>query len=153
MAYQAKRNKRFEEDFELVDENGVVQHTLKVSLDADDMVAKINRKYTALVRALSDVQEIKRKEASNEQLSNAVEVLGRAEIDMFEAVFGADGTETIQQFYKDRYMEMAKEIIPFITNCVIPRLAEIVPKRDGDSGNGSPDRDSVLSYLHRQREI
>ena len=70
MAYQAKRNKRFEEDFELVDENGVVQHTLKVSLDADDMVAKINRKYTALVRALSDVQEIKRKEATNTDACN-----------------------------------------------------------------------------------
>lgn len=125
MAYQAKRNKRFEEDFELVDENGVVQHTLKVSLDVDDMVAKINRKYTALVRALSDVQEIKRKEASNEQLSDAVEMLGRAEIDMFEAVFGADGTETIQQFYKDHYIEMAKEVIPFITGVVIPRLTEI----------------------------
>lgn len=125
MAYQAKRNKRFEEDFELVDENGVVQHTLKVFLDADDMVAKINRKYTALVRALSDVQEIKRKEASNEQLSDAVEMLGRAEIDMFEAVFGADGTETIQQFYKDHYIEMAKEVIPFITGVVIPRLTEI----------------------------
>ena len=125
MAYQAKRNKRFEEDFELVDENGVVQHTLKVSLDADDMVAEINRKYTALVRALSDVQETKRKEASNEQLSDAVETLGRAEIDMFEAVFGADGTETIQQFYKDHYIEMAKEVIPFITGVVIPRLTEI----------------------------
>ena len=125
MAYQAKRNKRFEEDFELVDENGVVQHTLKVSLDADDMVAKINWKYTALVRALSDVQEIKRKEASNEQLSDAVEMLGRAEIDMFEAVFGADGTETIQQFYKDHYIKMAKEVIPFITGVVIPRLTEI----------------------------
>ena len=125
MAYQAKRNKRFEEDFELVDENGVVQHTLKVSLDADDMVANINRKYTALVRALSDVQAIKRKEASNEQLSDAVEMLGRAEIDMFEAVFGADGTETIQQFYKDHYIEMAKEVIPFITGVVIPRLTEI----------------------------
>lgn len=125
MAYQAKRNKRFEEDFELVDENGVVQHTLKVSLDTDDMVAKINRKYTALVRALSDVQEIKRKEASNEHLSDAVEMLGRAEIDMFEAVFGADGTETIQQFYKDHYIEMAKEVIPFITGVVIPRLTEI----------------------------
>ena len=125
MAYQAKRNKRFEEDFELVDENGVVQHTLKVSLDADDMVTKVNRKYTALVRALSDVQEIKRKEASNEQLSDAVEMLGRAEIDMFEAVFGADGTETIQQFYKDHYIEMAKEVIPFITGVVIPRLTEI----------------------------
>ena len=87
--------------------------------------SKINRKYTALIRALSDVQEIKRKEASNEQLSDAVEMLGRAEIDMFEAVFGADGTETIQQFYKDHYIEMAKEVIPFITGVVIPRLTEI----------------------------
>ena len=34
MAYQAKRNKRFEEDFELVDENGVVQHTFQ-SADSD----------------------------------------------------------------------------------------------------------------------
>lgn len=125
MAYQAKRNKRFEEDFELVDENGVVQHTLKVSLDADDMVAKINRKYTALVRALADVQEIKREEASNEQLEDAVEKLGRAEMDMFEAVFGAEGAKTVQQFYTDRYIEMAKEVIPFITGVVIPRLAEI----------------------------
>lgn len=125
MAYQARRNKRYEEDFELVDENGVVQHTLHVSLDADDMVAKINRKYTALVRALADVQEIKREEASNEQLRDAVEKLGRAEMDMFEAVFGAEGAKTIQQFYTDRYIEMAKEVIPFITGVVIPRLAEI----------------------------
>nr|DAZ21625.1 MAG TPA: hypothetical protein [Caudoviricetes sp.] len=125
MAYQARRNKRYEEDFELVDENGAVQHTLHVSLDADDMVAKINRKYTALVRALADVQEIKREEASNEQLGDAVEKLGRAEMDMFEAVFGAEGAKTIQQFYTDRYIEMAKEVIPFITGVVIPRLAEI----------------------------
>nr|DAN00514.1 MAG TPA: hypothetical protein [Caudoviricetes sp.] len=125
MAYQARRNKRYEEDFELVDENGVVQHTLHVSLDADDMVAKINRKYTALIRALADVQEIKREEASNEQLEDAVEKLGRAEMDMFEAVFGAEGAKTIQQFYTDRYIEMAKEVIPFITGVVIPRLAEI----------------------------
>ena len=125
MAYQARRNKRYEEDFELVDENGAVQHTLHVSLDADDMVAKINRKYTALIRALADVQEIKREEASNEQLEDAVEKLGRAEMDMFEAVFGAEGAKTIQQFYTDRYIEMAKEVIPFITGVVIPRLAEI----------------------------
>lgn len=89
------------------------------------MVAKVNRKYTALIRALADVQEIKREEASNEQLEDAVEKLGRAEMDMFEAVFGAEGAKTIQQFYTDRYIEMAKEVIPFITGVVIPRLAEI----------------------------
>ena len=100
MAYQAKRNKRFEEDFELVDENGVVQHTLKVSLDADDMVAKINRKYTALVRALSDVQEIKRKEASNEQLSDAVEMLGRA---VLQRPLYRDGKGSHPIYYRSCY--------------------------------------------------
>ena len=61
MAYQARRNKRYEEDFELVDENGAVQHTLHVSLDADDMTVKINRKYVALTRALSETTEEKEK--------------------------------------------------------------------------------------------
>ena len=125
MAYQARRNKRYEEDFELVDENGVVQHTLHVSLDADDMVAKINRKYVALTRALTDVQGIKRNEASNEQMQRAIEKLGMAEMDLIEAVFGMEAAETIFQFYEDRYIEMAKEIIPFITSDVIPRLMEI----------------------------
>ena len=36
MAYQAKRRKRFIENFELADENGEVVETLRVSLDADD---------------------------------------------------------------------------------------------------------------------
>lgn len=52
MAYQAKRHKRFQEDFELVNESGEVMHLIHVSLDADDMVAKINRKYTALTKRL-----------------------------------------------------------------------------------------------------
>ena len=68
---------------------------------------------------------------------------------MFEAVFWSRWTETIQQFYKDHYIEMAKEVIPFITGVVIPRLTEIkaenkkalrvsiiARKRDGDSAMG-----------------
>ena len=43
MAYQAKRRKRFIENFELADENGEVVETLRVSLDADDMVARLSR--------------------------------------------------------------------------------------------------------------
>ena len=125
MAYQAKRHKRFEENIDLVDPEGNVVHSIKVSLDADDMVAKINRKYAALTRALADTSKIKRASQDQDKVQECVETLGRAEIDLFEAVFGEADTKTIVTFYDGRYMEMAQEIIPFITKCVIPRITEM----------------------------
>ena len=44
---------------------------------------------------------------------------------MFESVFGPEDTNTIVEFYEGRYVEMAKEVTPFITKFVIPRLIEI----------------------------
>lgn len=61
MAYKAKRSKLLKEDFELVDENDKVVHTLHVSLDADDMTVRIGRKYTALTKALAETTEAQRK--------------------------------------------------------------------------------------------
>lgn len=71
MAYQAKKKKRFTEDLELIDENGNVVHTLHVSLDADDMVAKLNRKYTELTKSLAEVSEIQRNVENNEKINEA----------------------------------------------------------------------------------
>lgn len=125
MAYQAKRHKRFQEDFELVDGEGNVVHTLHVSLDADDMVAKINRKYTALTKALADTTEIKRKAQNPEEIQECIETLGRTVVDLLEAVFGETDAKTIIEFYDGRYVEMSQEVLPFITQCVIPKLAEM----------------------------
>lgn len=125
MAYQAKKHKRFLEDFELVNENGEVEKTLHVSLDADDMVVKINRKYVALTRALTETNEMQRKAESNENMEDCFEKLGRAVVDLFDAVFGPENTKIIVEFYENRYIEMVKEISPFITQIVIPRCMEI----------------------------
>lgn len=125
MAYQAKRKKKFIEDFELVDENGNIFKTLHVQLDADDMVAKLNRKYTELCRVLAETTEIKRKSQSNEEISDCVEKLGNAVIQMFEAVFGEEDTKTIVSFYDNRYIEMCQEVVPFIKNVVMPRVRKI----------------------------
>ena len=75
MAYQAKRHKRFEENIDLVDPEGNVVHSIKVSLDADDMVAKINRKYAALTRALADTSKIKRASQDQDKVQECVETL------------------------------------------------------------------------------
>lgn len=125
MAYQAKRHKRFQEDFELVDEQGNVVKTLHVSLDADDMVVKINRKYTALTKALAETTEVKRKAQNPEEIQGCIETLGGTVVDLLEAVFGEADAKTIIEFYDGRYIEMSKEILPFITQCVIPKLTEM----------------------------
>lgn len=125
MAFQAKRRKQFIEDFELVNENGEIVHTIQVSLDADDMIAKIHRKYTELTRVMVETTEIKRKFESAEVSAECLEKLGVAVVDLLEAVFGAEDTQTIVGFYENRYIEMAQEVIPFITSCVIPRCQEI----------------------------
>lgn len=125
MAYRAKRSKRFVEEFELADENGNVVKTLQVSLDADDMVAKLNRKYTALVKVLNETTEIKRQTEDAKVVEGCVETLGRAVADILEAVFGTEDAKVIVDFYEGRYFEMCKEVLPFITKCVIPRCNEI----------------------------
>ena len=125
MAYQAKRPKRFQEDFELVDGDGNVVHTLNVSLDADDMVAKINRKYTALTKALAETTEIKRNTQDPDKVQGCVEALGRAVVDLLEAVFGEEDAKTVVEFYEGRYIEMSQEVLPFITQHVIPKLTEM----------------------------
>ena len=125
MAYQARRSRKLYEEFELVDENGDVVHTLKVSLDADDMVVAINRKYTALTRALTETTEAQRKAKDKKELEECMETLGRAVLDLIEAMFGEENGKILVDFYEGRYLEMSREVLPFISQVVIPRLVEI----------------------------
>lgn len=125
MAYQAKKRKKFVENFELIDENGNLFKTLHVELDADDMVAKINRKYTALCNVLNETTEIKRNSQSHEEIQGCIETLGNAVVQLFEAVFGVEDATTIVDFYDNRYIEMCNEVVPFITKVVIPRIYSI----------------------------
>lgn len=128
MAYQAKRHKKFTEDFELVEEDGNVAHTIHVSLDADDMTVNISRKYTALTKAMAESDRIKKATDDRKDidaLQNCIEKLGRAIVDLLEAVFGTENANIIIKFYEGRYMEMSQEVLPFISTVVIPRMIEL----------------------------
>lgn len=124
MAYQAKRKKSYEEEFQLTEEDGTVVHTLRVSLDADSMVQKLSEKHLALVHALQDVQKINAT-SSQEELTKGLDILGTAVVDMLEAVFGKEDAQIIVEFYQNRYVEMCREVVPFITDVVIPELRKI----------------------------
>lgn len=141
MAYQAKRKKSYEEEFQLTEEDGTVVHTLHVALDADSMVRKLKEKHVALVRALQNVQQIDAASSASE-LTQGVEVLGNAVVDMLEAVFGAQDTRTIVEFYQERYVEMCKEVVPFITDVVIPQCGRIARENK---------KELLSKYSRRQR--
>lgn len=148
MAYQAKRSKKYVEDFELVDAEGNIKHTLHISLDADDMTVKINRKYVALTRALSETTEAKRKVETAEDLQSVFETLGNAMVDLLQAVFGEENAKILLDFYEDSYIEMSREVLPFISNVVIPRMIEI--RKDNQKALlGKYNRKKKISFLRR----
>lgn len=130
MAYQAKRKATYTQDFELVDENGNVAHRLSVALDPGSVIEKLNQKYIALVKAQRETSSVETniQEGSlngNEELGRAYETLGRASVDLIEAVFAPEDTKIILDFYNGRYVDMISEVAPFITTVVIPDLRRI----------------------------
>lgn len=124
MAYQAKRKSVYTEDFELTEEDGTVVHTLHVALDPDSVVTKLSEKHVALVKALQSVQSV-RQASSEEDKAQGLEVLGRAVLDLLEAVFGKEDAGIITNFYSGRYIEMCQEVVPFITSVVIPKVRKL----------------------------
>lgn len=125
MAYQAKRSRKVIEEFELVNENGSVVERIHVELDADSMVEKLCQKYINLLRAQENVAKVQEGKADNAVIQQSYQILGVALSDLIEAVFGAEDTKKIYEFYEGRYVDMSKEVGPFILEVVIPRVNEI----------------------------
>lgn len=143
MAYQARRNKQFQEDFELCDEVGNVVETIHVKIDTDSMLKKIHHKYTDLCKTLASARDIKQsvEEKDPDKIEVAMEHLGNGVINLLQAVFGETDAEKIVRFYEGNYAEMCKEVVPFITNVVIPRCREI--KKE--------NMESILQRYNRQQ--
>lgn len=144
MAYQAKRSHKVTEDLELINERGEVEKVIHVSLDADEMVRTINDKYIALLDAQKEAQQIRAGKDDPETISAAYEKLGNIVVDMFQAVFGVENTSDILDFYGDRTTEMCREVLPFVTQVILPRLRQI----------SQENRKTVMqSYNRKQRRI
>lgn len=135
MAYQAKRKKLYTEDFELTEEDGRVVYTLHVSLDPDSMAVRLSEKHAALVRALQDVSQAK------ENSDGALEKIGNAVTDILEAVFGKQDAKTVIDFYQGRYIEMCKEVIPFVTDVVVPQVRNLARE----------NKQSIISSYNRKQ--
>lgn len=141
MAYQAKRKKLYTEEFELVEEDGTIVHKLHVNLDADMVVKNLSEKQIALINVSKEARTVINEGKENENAVEILEIYGRAIVELIEACFGKENTEVIVDFYKERYMEMNKEVLPFITQTVIPEVRKIA----------SENKKTILSSYNRKQ--
>lgn len=140
MAYQVKRRGIYTSELALTEEDGTVVHMLHVEIDPDSMVKKLSEKRVALIRAMQDLETAS---GGGITVDEKLAVIGRSVEDLFEAVFGNDGAQTIITFYNERYIEMCQEVLPFITQEVIPqvrKLAQESKKQVMQSYNRKPRR-------------
>ena len=72
-----------------------------------------------------DLEKVQAGISEPEVLQNAYTILGTATADMIESVFGAEDTRKILEFYEENYVEMSKEVMPFISGVVIPKVEAI----------------------------
>lgn len=119
MAYQAKRTKVFKEEFQLVDENGQIAKTLMVELDPSMVAQNLSRKYVDLQKALTAVNNA---ESNKEKM---YETVGKSMKEIMETVFGKEDTKTIVEFYDERYIEMCREVLPFVSEIVVPKVRKL----------------------------
>ena len=142
MAYQAKRNQHYIEQLELVDENGNVAHVLNVDLDPGEMAEKLSRKYVELLKAKREADSIDKN--NPELLVESYEKLGNVAMSLIGAVFGDDDTQVIYSFYGNRYNEIITEIMPFVTNIVVPKVRELAQEQK---------KSTLQKYDRKQRRL
>lgn len=135
MAYQVGRSRKIRESLELVDDNGSIVTTVYTDIDADKIAKEFNKRVNAIIRAeiaaksLPKSGEITAMTTEQAEAANAaVQSYGEAVINLFQLIFGDEGTQTILDFYDNAYFEMSMQVFPFILDVVKPRIEDSVRK-------------------------
>lgn len=142
MAYQAKRKQHYTEILELVDEGGIVRHSVVVDLDPGVVAENLSRKHMELIRVKRELDAIDPK--NPESLVQEYQKLGDAVMGMIEAVFGTENAQVIFDFYGERYNEMLVEVMPFVNDVVVPEVRRLAKESK---------KDALQKYNRKQRRF
>ena len=133
--YKLQRKERVFEQLELSNADGSLYKVIDVDLDADTTVKNISEKQIALINAQKQLQTA---DATN--TTKTLELIGKVTVDLFEAIFGTENTQDILKFYENKPVEMCRDILPFITEVIIPQVRKTASDNKKNLLNGYKKR-------------
>lgn len=124
MAYQLKKKRHINKKLELVGDNGKVEKTLVVDIIVDEF----RNRYPKVMA------DVKRAEAMLDASGDSdVEAITASQIALeavFVLVFGKEQTRDFLEYYENRYSEAFMDVIPFITDEIIPEVQKAVEEEN-----------------------
>ncbi len=113
---QLKRKKHIIKDLELLGADDKVEKTLHVDIVVDDF----RHRYPKVMQDVKEAQELLNKNGDKDV--NAIVASQIALKAVFVLVFGEQQTRDFLEYYENRYSEAFLDVIPFITDEIIPEV-------------------------------
>lgn len=124
MAYQLKKRKHIIKALELLDDQGKVEKKLNVDIIVDDF----RNRYP---KVIADVKKAENMLDANGE--NDVEAIVASQVAikaLFVLVFGEVQTREFLEYYQNRYSEAFLDVIPFITEEIMPEVTKEAEKEN-----------------------
>lgn len=117
---QLKRKKHIIKTLELLDDAGKVEKTLSVDIVVDDFRNRYPKVMAEVKKAQAMLDE------SGNDNPDAVVAAQIAVKAVFVLVFGEIQTREFLEYYENRYSEAFLDVIPFITDEIVPEVNKAV---------------------------
>ena len=120
MAYQIQKKRHINKKLDLLGNDGKVEKTLKVDIVVDDF----RNRYPVVMANVRKAQEML--DTSGENDAEAIVASQIAVKAVFVLVFGEVQTREFLKYYENRYAEAFLDVIPFITEEIMPEVNKAV---------------------------
>ena len=117
---QLKKKKHINKTLELLDENGNIEKKLIVDIVVDDF----RNRYPRIMEDVKAAQKLLEEKGEND--TDAIVASQIAVKAVFVLVFGELQTREFLEYYENRYSEAFMDVIPFITDEIMPEINKAV---------------------------
>lgn len=121
---QIKKRKHINKVLELLDENGKIEKTLTVNIAVD----VFRNRYPRVMADVKKAQEMIDTRGEND--ADAIVASQMAVKAVFVLVFGEVQTKEFLEYYENRYTEAFMDVIPFITDEIMPEVNKAVEQEN-----------------------
>lgn len=121
---QIKKRKHINKVLELLDENGKIEKTLTVNIAVDEF----RNRYPRVMADVKKAQEMIDTRGEND--ADAIVASQMAVKAVFVLVFGEVQTKEFLEYYENRYTEAFMDVIPFITDEIMPEVNKAVEQEN-----------------------